>query len=1142
MKIKPDFLMRAPMLLILLLMTLLCTQPLSAQPKELSVNLTNKTIKDVFNAIQEQSDYRFFYSDDVIDLNALYSISFSNKSIQEALDILQSKTRLSFKIVEEKLIVVSNVQMDSSSFRVQGRIVSATNKESLPGVNIVIQGTTIGQVCNMDGNYSIEVPSKDAVLEYSFIGFKKQEVPVNGRSVINISLEEDVGAIAEVVVTALNISRDKNSLGYSVSQIQASDFNQAKENNPINSLTGKVAGLQITKSPTGVDGSSRVVLRGIASLQGNNRPLFVIDGIPMDAGYGGAGRWGGKDGGDALSDLNPENIASISVLKGAGAAAAYGSRGANGVILIMTKKGKERDGIGISFSSGFTLENPMVVPDLQNKYGQGAFGIYPNIIDGNPPHPLKDYPWIWSYGPRMDDEPRIGWNGEEVPFSSQGNSYRDFFRTGSSFTNTVAFDAGNETTTFRASITNQDSKGIMPNNDLSRQTINLRGASKFGKNIDLDSKITYIRSVVNNRPYLAEDGANIVQTLGIMPRNISLESLKNNITDTAGNEMKWNTDNTFSNPYWILDKISNEDEKHRLQSMFSVNWKLSDQLNLLARSGFDFYSKTAKDQEAPGRPNLEVGRGSLSQSMSQGMEWNTDVMATYNQAVGAFNLSLSAGGNYRYNQGKSLSQWGNVMRVPDFYNIKNFKNYGTGEWFSEKEVFSLYGLGQFSFQNYLYLDVTFRNDWSSTLPLQNNSYSYHSENLSFLFTEAFGLKSSILSSGKLRTSYAKVGNDTGPYQINQYYSVYQTQTDLPLGGIGGQLPHYDLQPEDTYSWEVGTNLGFFNNRLSLDVTYYNSLSVNQIMPITLTPSTGYVSKFMNAGKIENTGFEAQINASPVVSDGLNWDIILTWSKNNSTVKELYEDMQTLPLADEFHMTIEARPGQPYGVIYTTDYKRDSFGNVLIDKDGYTQAGEKKAMGNINPDWIGGISNSLSYKNLKMSFLVDVQMGGDVYSWGKAYYCLFGTGAETLEGREEWYATHDPATYYTTPLRDVEPKGFIEEGIMESTGQPNSIPIDPQVHWYSLFNQQIGTEWIQDATNVRLREVVLGYNLPKRWLERTPLSNLSLSLVGRNLLFLYRAMDHVDPESGYSSGNTGNGIEHMSLPSTSSYGFNLTVNF
>lgn len=1128
MKIKPDFRMRPPMLFILLFLTLLCTQPALAQSEGLSVNLSNQPIKVVFNSIQEQSDYRFFYSDDVIDLNERYSISFSNKSIQEALEILTSKTRLSFKIVEEKLIVVSNQAIQSSAFLVKGRIVSATDNEPLPGVNVVLQGTTTGKVCDFDGNYEIEVPNESAVLVFSFIGFKKQVVPVNARPVVNVALEEDVSSIEEVVVTALSIERDKNSLGYSITQVSGDDINGAKESNPINSLAGKVSGLQITKSPTGVDGSSRVVLRGVASMLGNNRPLFVIDGIPMNAGYGGAGRWGGKDSGDALSDLNPEDIESMSVLKGAGAAAAYGSRGANGVILITTKKGKNKKGIGVSFSSGYTAETPMVTPDFQYEYTQGAFGQYPTLA-GNPAKPLADYPWIWSYGTKIEGQTETNWLGQEEQMTRQPNPYDAFFRTGSSFVNTISFDGGNENTTFRASITNQDSKGIMPNNDLSRQTINLRGFSKLGEKLEFDSKLTYIRSKVENRPYLAEDGSNIVQSISILPRNISLESMKNNTVDADGNMLDWNIDPTFANPYWVLENIYNADEKNRLQGMFSVKWDITDNFNALVRSGVDYSNANSKEHENPGRPSDgNPGKGSVAQTMGNTMEWNTDFLATYSKEFNDFSFSLSAGGNYRYNKYNSISQGGRVMKVPGLYHISNYESFGTSEWFSEKSVYSLYSLGQFSYKNYLYLDVTARNDWSSTLPLSNNSYFYHSENISLLFSEAFNLNWDWLDTGKIRASFAKVGNDTGAYEIAQYYSIQQTQTDFPLAGIGGQLPHFDLQPEETESWEVGTNLSFLKNRLVFDFTYYYSVSDNQIMNVDLTPSTGYGTKKMNAGKLQNTGYEVQLNAKPLESkNGLNWDLILTWSKNKSEVEELYGDMEFLPLAEEFHMMIQARPGEAYGMIYTTDYKRDAFGNKLIDKDGFAQAGEWKAMGNINPDWIGGINNRISYKDLSLNFLIDVQMGGDVYSWGKAYMGLFGTSVETLEGREEWNAGTG---------------GFVEDGVSESNGQPNTVAIDPTMRWYNIYNRQIGTEWIQDATNVRLRELVLAYKLPSKWIAKLPVENVNFSLVGRNLFFLYRAMDHFDPETGFSSGNTGNGIEHLSLPSTTSYGVNLKINF
>jgi len=1087
--------------------------------ESISLNIKKSPLQKVFQTIQKKSGYRFFYSDDLVDIDKQIDLVVKNKTIENILSKLEGQTNLTFRLKEDKLIVVVPADEVQKAKTVTGKVTSPTDKMGLPGVNVVIKGTTKGVITNLDGEFSIEVPDNFTVLQFSFIGFETQDIPVAGKNVFDVILVENSESIDEVVVTALNIQRNKSSLGYSVTQIGSDEISRAKENNPINSLAGKVAGLQITKAPTGVDGSSRVVLRGVSSLLGNNRPLFVIDGIPMESSYGGGGRWGGTDSGDALSDLNPEDIESMTVLKGAGAAAAYGSRGANGVILVTTKKGKSRQGIGVSFSSGYTVETPMVTPDFQNEYAQGAFGRYPPLA-GDPAAPLKDYPWIWSFGPKMDGQTEVNWLGVEETLTPQPDPYKEFFRTGSTFTNSVAFNGGSETSSFRASVTNQDSKGIMPNNNLKRQTINLRGTSQLGKKFGIDAKLTYIRSVVENRPYLAESGANIVQALGVLPRNISLESLKNNHTDEDGNIVKWNTDNTFNNPYWILEHKRNSDEKHRIQAMFQMKYDILDNLSLMGRTGFDFSNKRYRSSEDPGMPNIEGGKGKMSQSMNNGIEWNSDVLLAYDKQFEDINFNISLGGNYRYNENLSMSQSGYAMRIPDFYHISNYKGYGTGEWYSQKAVYSAYALGTVSYKNVVYLDITARNDWSSTLPLENNSYFYHSENLSFLFSDAFNISKNILTKGKIRGSFAKVGNDTSPYQIEQYYNINQTNTEFPQASIGGQLPYYDLKPEETRSWEIGTNLGFFKNRLIIDVAYYYALSDNQIMNVSLAPSTAYSTKKMNAGKLQNTGLEIQVNGNPVsMKNGFTWDVILTWSKNNSVVKELYGDMKYLSLADEFHMSIEAHIDQPYGIIYALDYKRDAFGNKLIDKNGFAQTGDWKAMGDLNPDWIGGISNQFRYKNFNLSFLVDIQKGGDIYSWGKAYRALFGTSAETLEGRDEWYAGTG---------------GYIEEGIKESNGQPNDIPIQPGYRWYNLFNKQIGTEWIMKATNVRMREVVLGYTFPSKW--------LNVSLVGRNLFFFYKAIDHVDPESGFSSGNTGSAIEHMSLPSTSSYGLSLKFNF
>ncbi len=1106
--------------------------------EKLDIVVQDKPVKEVFKEIEQNTAYRFFYSDDLIDLNKRVSINAREKSVEEILEAVSQQTGLKYKITEDNLVVIEPADVQQA-LMITGKVTSMMDETGLPGVNVVVKGTSTGTITDLDGSFKVEVPDANAVLVFSYVGYVTEEIQVNGRNVIDIVLAENIESLDEIVVTALNISREKKSLGYSVSEVKSEEFNIARENNVINSLSGRVAGLQITKAATGVDGSSRVVLRGISSILGGNRPLFVIDGIPMNAGYGGSGQWGGTDSGDALSDLNPEDIESMSVLKGAGAAAAYGSRGANGVILITTKNGSGKKGLGVSLNSSYTVENPMVLPKLQNKYGQGVFGTYP-AVGGTPPLPARNDPWTWSYGPEMDGTVRTDWAGNESPYSPQENPLKEFLRTGSTFTNTVAVGSSNENSSFRASITNLNSKGLYPNNDMNKQTLNVRGTSNIKDIVELDAKITYIHNKVNNRPYLTESGANAGLSMTVMPRNIGVDDLRANTYNADGNEMTWTNDPTYNNMYWVLDNRANNDEKNRMQTMMSLKFNFLKRFSFLVRSGLDYSNRTFRETANEGSLTVASGRGSMSHSSGNNIEWNSDALLTYGNDAGDFIYDLSLGGNYRYDQWKGLNQSGNGMKIPDFFHISNFNEYGTGEWFGEKAVMSLYGLGQLAYKNFLYFDFTVRNDWSSTLPVGSNSYFYHSENLSFLFADAFNLTSKIFSSGKLRGSYAKVGNDTGPYQTQQYYSISQINVQYPVGSIGSQLAFFNYRPEITHSWELGTNLGFFDERLMFDFTYYESYSKDQIMNVPMLPSTGYGSKKMNAGEISNKGIEIQIDGLIMSRPGgFKWNVVLNYSRNKSKVVKLADGLEEIRLNTLWHADIMAYPGEEYGVIVGIDYKRDDQGRKLIDKFGFAQPGERKILGSINPDWMGGLSNVLSYKGIMFSFLIDAQMGSELYSWGKSYKGLYGTGEETLEGRAEFYATHFPSG---APLPGVDPDGYYESGISEGDGQPNAVPIDPAYRYYNLWNRTIAKESVLDGSNIRMREMVLGYTLPASLLDNTPLQSVSLAFTGRNLFFLYKNTMHIDPESGYSSGNTGNGFEHSSLPSTRSYGFNLRVSF
>jgi outer membrane receptor protein involved in Fe transport len=557
----------------------------------------------------------------------------------------------------------------------------------------------------------------------------------------------------------------------------------------------------------------------------------------------------------------------------------------------------------------------------------------------------------------------------------------------------------------------------------------------------------------------------------------------------------------------------------------------------------DYSGTNAHSQIAKGSSISTDKLGSVSNSSGYGLEWNSDFLMSFNpKASGDFTYAFNIGGNYRYNTSKGINNYGDHLRVDDYYAISNAAKFSTGEWFSEKQVYSVYGLASLSYKKWLFFDMSLRNDWSSTLPTDNNSYMYHSENLSFLFTEALQLKSSVLTSGKLRGSYSKVGNDTSPYQIQKYYYVNQSVLPYPNGGFSNVLPTFDLEPEITNSWEVGTNLNFYDSRFVLDLTYYQNVSSNQIMSVPLPPGSGYSSKKMNAAKLDNKGLELQLDVAAIESGDFSWNLTGTWSKNKSTVVELYGGIQSIILDQEWSSSIEARPGQQYGEIYGYDFKRDAFGDILVTDQGFVMQGDYVKLGNMNPDWLGGLANNFRYKDLSLSFLVDVRMGGDFYSHGLNYRDLFGTSLRSLEGREEWYATHDPSTGYATPLEGVEEKGYIENGINENTGLPNTVPVDPIYRNLNVWSSKITKEDMLDGTNVRLREITIGYSFPKTLLSKTPLTDVQLSMVGRNLFFFYNAADDIDPESGFSSGNTGGGFEHCSIPTTRSLGFNIKVNF
>lgn len=1140
--VKKYFAMRLTVYLLFLSILQVAASSAYSQTDQFTIYAQNKPVKEILNEIQEKSNYRFFYSDDLIDLNKRINIASKDKSIESVLAEISTQSGINYQILEDNLIVISPAAVAQTQ-KVTGRVISFLDDEGIPGVNVVIQGSSSGTITDLDGNYTINMEGENPVLVFSYVGYISEEIVVGAQSIINVILNESIESLAEIVVTGLNIERDRESLGYSVSQISGDEVNTVKADNFANALAGKVAGLQITKSATGVGGSSRVVLRGISSMKGNNRPLFVIDGVPMSAGFS-SGNNPNKDGGDALGDINPEDIESISVLKGAGAAAVYGSRGANGVILINTKKGTLGSGLGLSFSSTYTTETPFVLPELQNVYGQGGLGgRYPIT---NPNRTVLDHPSIWSYGPAMDptltDSPtmEIDWTGERSPYYAQDDQLLDYLRTGSSIINNISLESANDNSSLRVSLTDQRSKGISPNNDLSRQTFNVRGFSKIKDIFEIDAKVTYIHHNVKNRPLLRENGSNAPLSFAILPRNITTESLINNTVDEYGKEMTWALDQTFGNPYWALENQGNNDIKDRYQTFLSIKTIFNNKWDLVLRTGLDQSSKEDKDWVNKGSYTSNNGRGNYHHNMSKGFEWNSEALLSYNNSIGNISYGVIGGGNYRVEQGNWINQKGSGYQIPGYYHISNLSEYYTEESSSKKEVASLYALGNVSFDDDVYLDLTYRSDWSSTLPLDNNQYNYYGVNLSWLFTNTFELPS-LFSTGKLRGSVAQTGNDTGSYQLYPVYGVVQSTLPYSQASIPNDLLTPDLKPEINNTWEIGTELGFFEDRLIVDATYYFSIAKNQIMNVPIPKSTAFSSIKLNSGELQNSGIELQLNALIMdLPGGFTWNSILTYTKNKSLVKSVHPDLESIILNSAWHAKILATPGEEYGQIVGYDFKRDENGNRLILDNGHVQQGDLTVHGSVNPDYIFGFSNSFSYKNFTLNFLIDGTMGSEIYSWGKTYKMLWGTDVETLEGRAEWFETHNENGF---PISGVEPDGYVFEGVMESTGEPNTTPIsDPAYRGYLPYINSVITESVLDASSIRLREASISYSFPREWVSKLKMTNLTLSATGRNLYFFYKPADHIDPEAGYSSGNTGNGIEQSALPSARSIGFNLRVNF
>jgi TonB-linked SusC/RagA family outer membrane protein len=1061
----------------------------------------------------------------------------------------------------------TGMSSEAPELRVTGKVIDEDGS-SLPGVSILLKGTSDGTTTDAFGKYSMLVPGKESSLIFSFIGFATKEVPVGDATVLDITLSTDVKSLSEIVVTALGVKREEKSLGYSVQKLDLNGMDQARETNVINSMQGKVAGVQITGALGNIGGSSRINIRGANSLSGNNQPLFIVDGTPIDNSSFNEDRTsvggGGRDYGNAAQDINPDDIESVSVLKGPTAAALYGSRASNGVIMITTKSGKSRKGIGISFNNSLTFETPLKLPDFQNEYGGGYTqefdtytykpGISPAEYASFDGQPTIAYYADESWGPKMQGQMVRAWDswypgttefGKLTPFLPNPDNVKNFYETGMTRSNNISLSGGNDLATFRLSFTNVDQKGILPNSSLKRNTLSLNTNAKLNNHWSVGAVVNYINTAVKGRPATGdyqEGGASSITTNFNQwhERQLDFQSMKNYM-GADGRQRTWNITDPedvtavyWNNPYYELYENYNNDGRDRIFGNVSLTYALNEYLKITGFARTDFYNNRIYDRVANG------GRiqSNFQETLTQRHENNYELLAQFQKNLGNdFALSVNAGSNIRLEStDQNYAHTVGGLNVPNYYTIQaSIDRPDITDYHSERRVHSAYGSASLSFRDMLFLDGSLRNDWSSTLPANNNSYLYPSGALSFVFTELLP-QSGFLSFGKVRASIAQVGKDTDPYRIKTVYRAdgnYNGKNgSFSLFTVPNTLNNANLKPEISTSYEFGLNTKLFGGRVNIDATYYHNSSVDQIIDLAVSGTSGASNIITNAGKLTNEGIELLVNGTILkAANGLTWDMTLNWAKNKNRVVELANGQDTYQLNTTtfYGVNVVAVKGQSYGSLIGTGYATDDQGRRLIDESGFYVKQNNLVFGNILPDFTGGISNGFSYKGFNLNVLVDFRKGSDVFSGTANIGRYAGLFSETVGTNANGKLIRDPVD---------QGGGMLVEGVM-ANGTPNTTYIEAKTYFKNLSDLEAASTF--DASFVKLRELRFGYTFPKEMLKKLPFQSISLSVVGRNLALLYSNMPHIDPETNLGSGNV-QGIEAAQLPSVRSMGFNLNFGF
>ena len=1139
---------------------LIAMAPIGDLKAQVTLKTPNTTLEVVIKKIQKQMNLRFFYDDSLAKV-MVNNIDVKDEKVQNVLNQLLKGKGISFKVEDNVVYLrkenapVAKEKATDSKRKITGKVLDEAQQPMI-GVTVAVKGSTTRAVTDIDGNYQLQTSETAPVLQFSYLGYKTKEVKASGKDAITTTMDVDSKALDEVVVTALGIKRDKKMLGYSVQDIKSDALNTTGDPSVVGALSGKVAGLQMNTASTGLGGSTKITIRGNSSLTDNNQPLWIVDGVPFsDNNTSNASAYGGYDRGGTSLDINPDDIESISVLKGPNAAALYGSRAGNGVILVTTKKGANKSGFGVSYNGNFTWSSVSQAIKMQNRFGQGSNGTvnYKRNASGD----IEGLNGELSFGPELDGHEEYNWYGTKSPYQYTGDKLRDYFKTGFSQFHTVALGNNSEKGHYRLSIGYNDNKGLFKNETLDKLSIDLNAGTVVNKYLSLDGKISLSHMKACNRPLLGLNGE--VAQLLLIPGNVSLRSLEENQSSETQIHRNWFGPNQhYSNPYYVRHRYKNSDERWRAFGYYGANINLLDNLKLNAKYSFDYYRTRLQTSDLSlADQAITTGTSTWQEKITtDGMQRGEEnhfehniqmLLLGNNQLTPKLRVDYSLGGNVMY-QKYELFQGGvqNMLNKDVWVYNTGGKLVSGGDNGFNRAMYSVFASAQLAYSEYLSLDLTARNDWSSTLPKGQNSFFYPSASISFMFSDFMKSIDKPLPSwvtfAKIRTSLAQVGKDPSPYNLyNTRKFEFESGIRKPV--VNTIKMNDMLKPEIKTSYELGLDMKFLNNRLGFDFTYYYSVTRNQSMLVDA--AAPWSQQWVNAGKILNRGVEMMVYTTPIQTKDLTFNLNMNFAHNRSIVKELAPGVQRIYFNGDNNMPVRvgAVVGGKLGDIYANNLmKRNDAGQVIVNAQGLPQPATgngnleqyllSNPIGNIQPDLLMSVTPSLTFKGISLTAMFDMRFGGSIMSVSEGMATSVGTSERTLN-RGEYKEISGVKDYY-----------MVVPGVKED-GSINDIPVSAQAYYSTIgiYKSQKGyaEEFIHSASYIKLKELSLGYSFPQRMLKKTPFTALKLSFVARNLCFL---MKHTpgNPDGGYDTTMFSQALDFAAVPYTRTFGFSINVGF